>query len=426
MPVPRLVAIILGVLWVVGGTAGQLLRQAGAPATDTIWAEDGSPFLRDALREGPFAPVFDPYAGYLHLVPRLIAGLVSLAPAPRFAILVAVGSALTVSMLSVFVFQASRSFIRSHWRRGLCAALVVFLPALVWESSNNATNLQWSLIFPCFLALAGRFETARVAGSAVAFLAAASAPTTVILLPLATVRLLQSTRGTRMVPISFLAGLGLQAMVALTAGGDPFGPSTNPLDLPGLYGLRVAGSLFVGEWVLPTAWQALGWVFGWVAFFLATGVVTYGLLRFRTLRGSIAWASAASIALFCFPVFVRGTSLLVPQGPMFVFHGSKWVIAPILLLTLTTLMILENLDRGPAKPALDGLFVLVVAVAVVMGFRAWNGRSSGPRWSAGIAEARETCRIEMSKRGSIPISPPGWEVPVPCARLDAAALPAGR
>src|SRR5665647_648206 len=39
----------------------------------TMWAEDGSVFLTQASHAGRFETVLLPYAGYLHVVPRLIA-----------------------------------------------------------------------------------------------------------------------------------------------------------------------------------------------------------------------------------------------------------------------------------------------------------------------------------------------------------------
>jgi hypothetical protein len=53
--------------------AGVLLeRQAGDPPWHTLWAEDGRVFLPDALAH-PLSSLVTPYAGYLQLVPRLIA-----------------------------------------------------------------------------------------------------------------------------------------------------------------------------------------------------------------------------------------------------------------------------------------------------------------------------------------------------------------
>src|ERR671918_639781 len=92
--------IVRGSVWVGLATALLLVRQAGAPAVDTMWAEDGEVFLSGALRRGVLVPLVSPYAGYLNAVPRLAAGLVSIAPLGLAAVLFATGSAAVVGCLS--------------------------------------------------------------------------------------------------------------------------------------------------------------------------------------------------------------------------------------------------------------------------------------------------------------------------------------
>lgn len=418
--------IVRGLVWVGLATALLLVRQAGAPAVDTMWAEDGEVFLSEALRRGALVPLVSPYAGYLNAVPRLAASFVSVAPLGLAAMLLAAGSAAVVSCLSLYVYSASRGLLTSRCARVLLAAMVVLLPALAWESMNNATNLQWSIILPCFVALsvvpASRAETA--AGVAVALAAATTAPTTLLLAPLAAVRLVRPrSRRASLVGGAFLVGVLVQVSAALVAGFDPFMASTDALDLPGLYGFRVAGSLLAGEWVLPSAWRSLGFAFGYGMLVVTAGLVLLAMLSRPDRRVPIALAAGSSAVFYGFPVLVRGTSLVMPVGDTIdLAVGSKWVVAPVLLLALALFMGFEPRDRGsggwPRSSAVlaTGL-ALVIGVALVVGFRVENARSSGPRWSAEIAAAAERCRAGASDV-MIPISPvPGWEVEAPCSRL---------
>jgi hypothetical protein len=420
---PVAARILLGSAWVGLATVLLLLRQAGAPAVDTMWAEDGEVFLSGAVRRGALAPLFSPYAGYFNAVPRLAAGLVSVVPLGLAAMLFAVGSAAVVGSLSVYVYGGSRDLLTSRWLRVLLAAMVVLLPALAWESMNNATNLQWSLILPCFLALiavpVSRSET--IASAAVAAVVAATVPTTLLMVPLAAVRLARRTSPSAgVVASAFLVGAGAQVLMVILAARDPFGAASEPLDLPGLYGLRVAGSLLAGEWVLPTAWRGLGPAFGYGMLVVAASLVSLAIVRRPDRRSTIGLAAGSSVALFCFPVLVRGTSLLTPVGEhLDLSIGSKWVIGPILLLTLALFMGFEPREpRGwpRSSAAVVVALALVIAIALLRGFRVENARSNGPRWSAEIAAARGRCRGGASN-ASIPIPPPGWEVEVPCARL---------
>jgi hypothetical protein len=417
--------IVLGSVWVGLATAVLLVRQAGAPAVDTMWAEDGEVFLSGALRRGALAPLFSPYAGYVNAVPRLAGGLVSVFPLGLAATLFAAGSAAVVGCLSLYVYGASRGLLTSRWARVLLAAMVVLLPALAWESMNNATNLQWSFILPCFLALSvvptSRTETLAAVG--VALLAALTAPTTLLLVPMAAVRLARRTsRRASLVAGAFLAGAIVQAGAALVADFDPFRAPTEPFDIPGLYGFRVVGSLLAGEWVLPSAWRSAGLSFGYGMLVVAAGFVALGMLRRPDRRLPIAVAAGSSVAFYGFPVLVRGTSLVTPVGDNIdLAVGSKWVVAPVLLLALALFMSFEPRGRAaggwPRSSAVVALaLVLAIGVALVIGFRVENGRSSGPRWSAEVAAAEARCRGGASNV-SIPIAPPGWEVGAPCGQL---------
>jgi hypothetical protein len=68
---PRLNAWVL-----VGIAAALLLRKPHALLTPQLWAEDGSVFLLEQQQLG-LGALFAPYMGYLHLIPRLTAGLVN-------------------------------------------------------------------------------------------------------------------------------------------------------------------------------------------------------------------------------------------------------------------------------------------------------------------------------------------------------------
>src|SRR6266516_3366799 len=65
--------ILTGLVAVLAGTVIVVLRQPGAGALDTVWAEDGTVFLADAVNRSPLDALATSYAGYYHLLPRLLA-----------------------------------------------------------------------------------------------------------------------------------------------------------------------------------------------------------------------------------------------------------------------------------------------------------------------------------------------------------------
>src|SRR5437660_10035798 len=58
----------------------QLLTPAGQSHLTHLWAEDGALFLRDSLTRRFGTNLVTPYGRYLHVVPRLVAWLMSVLP----------------------------------------------------------------------------------------------------------------------------------------------------------------------------------------------------------------------------------------------------------------------------------------------------------------------------------------------------------
>ena len=106
---------------VVIGTVAQVVRLPGDTAYNTIWAEDASVFLNQALNKGILRAFTIPYSGYLHVVPRLFAALAAVLPLAWAAAIFGIGSALVVSLLGVFLYRATEGLILSD-RCGWCSA----------------------------------------------------------------------------------------------------------------------------------------------------------------------------------------------------------------------------------------------------------------------------------------------------------------
>ena len=66
-----------------------LLRQTGVAVIDTVWAEDGAIFLYRALQTTLPEVLSEGYAGYLNIVPRVGAEIVTLVPLAQAATVLA-------------------------------------------------------------------------------------------------------------------------------------------------------------------------------------------------------------------------------------------------------------------------------------------------------------------------------------------------
>jgi hypothetical protein len=62
-----------------GATLLHLARQRGVPVRNSLWAENGRVFLSDAIRDFP-GTLLDQNGGYIHVVPRLVGGVVAALP----------------------------------------------------------------------------------------------------------------------------------------------------------------------------------------------------------------------------------------------------------------------------------------------------------------------------------------------------------
>ena len=114
----------------------------------TAWAEDAAVFLREAILLGAVPSITEPYSGYLHVIPRVLAGLAfQLAPIDSYAYMMALLSCAVVSAIAVSVFFLSRSTISQRPLRLMLAMIPVFLPVGPLEVLGNAANLHWYLLW---------------------------------------------------------------------------------------------------------------------------------------------------------------------------------------------------------------------------------------------------------------------------------------
>jgi hypothetical protein len=115
------------------------LRRPEGFASPQLWAEDAAIFLPEFYAEG-WSSLANPYAGYWHLLPRIVAGLSTLFP------LAWAGVVFFFSAVAVFVGSAWL-LTRLGWSRAqtLLLACIPFLMPSNGEIFFNITNSQWIL-----------------------------------------------------------------------------------------------------------------------------------------------------------------------------------------------------------------------------------------------------------------------------------------
>jgi hypothetical protein len=409
------------------GTLLHLARQRGVPVWNSLWAEDGRVFLTGALGDFP-RTFFEQNGGYLHLVPRAIAGIVALLPVPEAAAGMAVGSAAAIVLIAGFVYAASSEVLESRTMRLGLAATVLLAPVPGHELLANTTNLHFYLLFACFWALLWQGETAVAIGTRglVVGATALSDPISALFLPLAIVAPV-ARRSVRALVVSGLLLAGLLTQFAIIAGGAR--PERNwgfrLGALPDVFGLRVTGGLLVGDRFLGDAWAAYGRAFAYGAFLAAAVVIIVLLLR--SDRRTVAFALIAlgyAGLFFCVQLVGRGTGGIDPEVHGSRLDAARYILVPFLLLTTT---ILALVDRGYARRHTSrpwawarraALLWLVALLAV--NYSVTNDRSRGPRWDRELRSASTKCLAAgaSSVRVLVAPSPPRvWFATVPCRRI---------
>jgi hypothetical protein len=397
---------------VVAGAGVNLLRQPGPGALDTLWAEDGQVFLGQAVRHGALGAVPLSYAGYYHLVPRLLAAVATLVPPGAAAAVLAVEAALCTALIALLVYTASGSHLRSTLSRVLVSAIVVVIPVAQGDILNSVANFHWYGLYALFWVFVWtpRSRAGRIVGAVTVLLVAGSDILTLAFVPLALLRAVRRQPDGRRdrYGITLAALLALGVLVQL--GGLAFGTSSrtlspNPVRALIGYVVRAVPAPLVGQrWLgstVDTRWLVLAAV-AWLL------VAVVGLLVW-TERTRPAWplaiaAVVQSVFLYVLPVLLSGVAT------------PRYAVAPAMLVVVALVALLQPAGgtRFSAAPlyALAALLALVCAVNL----RTDNFRAHGPTWDAALTHAREECRAGASTV-DIPIPPPEsppWRTRVPC------------
>ena len=400
-----------------------LLRQSGVSATNTVWAEDGSVFYQQSRLNGLLHTLTLPYNGYLQLEPRLFVQLTRLAPMADAASVMAVTGACFLALVCCYVFHASRGVLPPVWSRLLLVAVVILLPLATGELLDNNVNIGWWFFFATFWALVTRPRTTTdaVLAGLVCLLATGTEPLVALLLPLAVARVIVVRADLRQEApvVGLVLGFAYQGVGIIKASGSSsiFATANTHGVLTDL-GVRVGWGWLSGNdltnHVISSSHIAIWQVTGYLV--LAAVVVVALLLRHRATLFFVVTAVGFAVITFVVPVFVRGV------GPALLSQvlatGSRYSATPVLLIWSAVLVEAVRLTAViPRRVArcVPALACLVLLVPVwVLDFRPANNRTGGPRWNEQTAAAATACKSHPAGDAKLKISPPGWEVVLPC------------
>jgi hypothetical protein len=420
---------VLALVMVAFGTVLAMARQPGVHSWRTIWQEDGAIFLNHAWKDPFLDTLGQVYNSYLHVVPRLLAGIVALFPLDRAALGLTLSACIVIAALGLYIYYASAAIYESTWSRFLLAAMVVLLPAGGYETNASISDLHWYFLYASFWALLANPKDRRgiVIGSLICLGAVLSDPLAGLIMPVVIVRGWGAWRaGERrrlVMPIAFTAGLTLQVVLGWFT--EPTGryAQSHFADLPGIYALRVAGSTLVGDQWLGTFWLPLGYAFAYGALAIVLGLVLYTFLKARGGRRWFVLGSlVSSVVILCVPLMLRGTQFFLDRS-IYSLNGSRYTVVPVMFLMGILILALDQRDRRLSPEAwrhvqIGGSAFLVGLI--LTSFNVVSVRSGGPDWPAQLAHARQQCDA-MAKGAPLPdlnaLPPAPGQTPTPPTEL---------
>jgi hypothetical protein len=424
------------------------------PARDTLWAEDIRNFLGDAVRYGPVPALFRSYAGYLHTVPRTIAGLtVEFVPVSAWANSMAFGACLVTGIVGGLVFIATGTTVRWMPARLFIASVTFLVPLAPREVLGNTANLHWYFLWlaPWLLLYRPGSKAAAWVMAAAALFATLTEIQMALFLPL----MLWQRRDRLRVPIRafYLLGTALQLIATLVA---PRGiPSTQPVGLASVaYGYLINCLMTIlspNPAVLGPILISSGPLVGIGMFLLVLAVVAYIVLRGTNLHRVLALTLLfSSLALYAIAVAISPRTFYDYVTMSKVQLASPWldrygVVPSMFLLCLIPLACVVWRDRHPraivtiGRPAITGAaparrqavavfrgtlapaiaLVVVVAVMLMSFTPAYTRRSHGPEWQSQVARQQALCAQEAAASPVELHGAPsaGWELSLTCAQL---------
>jgi hypothetical protein len=402
----------------------------------TLWAEDGVIFRQERQTLGPWESLLHVYAGYLHVVPRLLADVAVLVPVEQYAVTVTLLCCVVQGAVGALVFLCTRGVVRFLPARVALASITVLVPAGVIETAGNLANLHWYALWLApwlLLARPTRWRWAVALGF-VGLLAALTEIQVAMFLPLLLFRL----RDRRSWPVAagLVIGVGAQVAATLTH------PRPRPdADVGGVVDLLKGLLLNVVVPIWRPSANGAGEIFttgGWrltlvvaapfVAVGLALTVMTVSALVRREPGSSGRLALLGALVVGSVVPLVAGlvlnpsTQLLYDSFSVHELAGRRplrYGVVPTMFVLALVLVwadaLVRRRGRTRAKVVTAGVAVACVVIVQVAGFDIdRTRRSDGPSWSRGVAAAQAACRAGEAPP-PVPAAPvEGWAVPLGC------------
>ena len=387
-----------------------------------VWAEDAG-FLENRLDAGPVLSLFDPYQGYLHVLPRAVVEVAALLPLRDYAVGVTGLCCLVAGAVAGLVHHCSRDVVRSRPARIGVALVTVLLPTLASEVLGNTGNLHWFLLWLTPWVLLCRPRSAREGWTlgAVLLVVGLSEIQAAMFGPLLLVGLRDRRR--RPMAAGFVLGIAAQVVTLLATGrsaasADEGTPSL--LDLVQGYGLHVFLQQWrpatggVGDLLVDRGWPVV--VAASVPFLLVLVALVVSS-RTRDDRILTATLLAGAVVPFVAGIVLNFRSFLAFSDFAFdtlaIFAPLRYAVVPAMFVLAAVAVVADRASR----PIGAALLVALLALGLWHFDAGPTNRSDERGWVAALDRAADTCRRTGAEEVDVRTAPDTWEVRLRCAEI---------
>ncbi len=356
-------------------------------ADPQFWAEDGVIFFQQALERGALAAIFVPYAGYLHVLPRLIAAVGTLFPVLWVpALYTVVALAIEAWCCSFFALPRFRAVVRSDALRYACCIVLAAVP-VGYDLTGNLANLQWyiGIVVALQLLVPGDYDHSRFFGLQLvgAYVLVLTASEAIVFAPLTFYRLLIS-RGRRNTYYAAMFVATLVQIGVYLANRTASDAVDRPRVILGTVAKLLVFKVELSDVFGVATVRALPVSYKLAEFAGALVLVALFVLAARRLP---LLGSLAALYLFVVPpilfIYARGLGAILDNPSTDVFWGSpRYTVLSVFILIVAVAILCEwLLERRPAFAIAP--FALIFSMGIVFNFS--HGRWLNMDWPAEAA-----------------------------------------
>lgn len=356
-----------------------------------LFAEDGMIFFADAWNLSLPAALTTSYAGYYHLLPRLIAEAAVLLPY-AYTPWTYAAAALAINTTAIAWLQLPhyRWLIRNDWLRLGIVLLLALAPN--WEALTAISYLQWGLAWWAALITLMPLENRllRTGVTAVYLIAIWTAPILVLLLPIWLLRLWRTrSRGDALMVVAFAVTHFAYLAATLQTPRDVVAPVdwvASLADFARAYSYRVTAASFLGTALTETIHVQYGWLFLQGLAVVTTVLLLAALVFWHPPQRTWAVAVLLYISISSLSFYLlRSTNLRLPflldETPLAYSHRRYFILAGCSLYVLLG-MVLDGLPARFGRVAARRVSVVVlVLLALLPASNLLEPALSGETWT---------------------------------------------